>query len=72
MGVLIEIFTKLKKPETEDVLEILKIAIKESLSYYDASYVHAAMKNGLTLVTDDKQLYGMSKKYVKAVTSDEL
>jgi predicted nucleic acid-binding protein len=69
---LIEIFRKLKKPETEDALEILKIAIKESLTYYDASYIHAAVENGLTLVTDDKQLYKTSKKYVKTITSDEL
>lgn len=69
---LIEIFRKLKKPETEEALETLKIAIKESLTYYDASYIHAAVQNGLTLVTDDKQLYKMSKKYVKTITSDEL
>jgi len=69
---LTEIFRKLKKPETEDALEILKIAIKKSLTYYDSSYIHAAMEKGLTLVTDDKQLYKMSKKYVKTITSDEI
>lgn len=69
---LIEVFRKLRKPETEDALETLKIAVKESLTYYDASYINAAMENGLTLVTDDEQLYRMSKKYVKTVTSDEL
>lgn len=72
LSLLIEIFRKLKKPETEEALEMLKIAIKESLTYYDASYIHAAIENGLTLVTDDKQLYTISKKYVKTVTSDEL
>ena len=69
---LIEIFRKLKKPETEDALEILKIAVKENLTYYDASYIHAAMENGLTLVTDDKQLYKTSQKYVKTTTSNEI
>lgn len=69
---LIEVFRKLKKPEAEDALEILKIALKESLTYYDASYIHAAMENGLTLVTDDEQLNKVSKKYVKTITSDEL
>lgn len=69
---LIEVFRKLRKPETEDALETLKIAVKESLTYYDASYINAAMENGLTLVTDDVQLYKMSKKYVNTVTSDEL
>jgi len=69
---LIEVFRKLRKPETEDALETLKIAVKESLTYYDASYINAAMGNGLTLVTDDEPLYKMSKKYVNTVTSDEL
>ena len=69
---LIEVFRKLRKPETEDAFETLKIAVKESLTYYDASYINAATENGLTLVTDDEQLYKMSKKYVNTVTSDEL
>lgn len=69
---LIEIFRKLKKPETEDALEILKIAVEESLTYYDASYIHAAIKNGLTLITNDKQLHKISKKYVKTITGEEL
>ncbi|MEM3403015.1 MAG: type II toxin-antitoxin system VapC family toxin [Nitrososphaeria archaeon] len=69
---LIEIFRKLKKPEAEDAFEILKIALKESISFYDASYVYAAKENDLTLVTDDKQLYKVSKKYVRTITSSEL
>ena len=69
---LIEIFRRLKKPETEDALKILKIAVKESLTYYDASYIHTTMEKGLTLITDDKQLYKTSKKYIKTITSDEL
>ena len=72
LSLLTEIFKKLKKPETEEALETLKIATKESLTYYDASYIHAAMENGLTLVTDDKQLYTTSNKYIKTVTSDKL
>jgi len=72
LSLLTEIFKKLKKPETEEALEILKIAIKESLTYCEASYIHAAVQNSLTLVTDDKQLYTISSKYIKTVTSDKL
>ncbi len=72
LDLLTEIFRKLKKPETEEALETLKIAIKENLTYYDASYIHAAIENSLTLVTDDKQLYTTSSKYIKTVTSDKL
>jgi len=69
---LIEVFRKLRKPETEDALEILKIAVKESLTYYDASYINAAIENSLTLVTDDEELGKISKKYVKTITSEGL
>ena len=69
---LIEVFTKLKKPESEHALEILRIALRESLTYYDASYIQAAKENGLRLVTDDERLINVSKKYVKTVTSDEV
>jgi predicted nucleic acid-binding protein len=68
---LTEVFMKLKKPEKENSLEILKIAAKEGLTYYDAAYIQAAIENKLTLVTDDEKLYRASKKYVKTVTSDE-
>ncbi|MEM3886535.1 MAG: type II toxin-antitoxin system VapC family toxin [Candidatus Methanomethylicia archaeon] len=69
---LIEVFKRLKRLEAEDALEILKIAVNEGLTYYDASYIHTAIKNSLTLVTDDQQLYDISKKYVKTVTSKEI
>jgi len=72
LSLLTEIFKKLKKPETKEALETLKIAIKESLTYYDASYIQAATENGLTLVTDDKQLHTTSSKHIKTVTSDEI
>ncbi|MEM3549869.1 MAG: type II toxin-antitoxin system VapC family toxin [Candidatus Bathyarchaeia archaeon] len=69
---LTEVFLKLKKPKKEDSLETLKIAVREGLTFYDASYIQASLENGLTLVTDDKQLYRKSKKYVRVITTDEL
>ncbi|MGQ9469722.1 MAG: type II toxin-antitoxin system VapC family toxin [Nitrososphaerales archaeon] len=69
---LIEIFRRMKKPKKEDALKTLEIAIKESLTYYDAAYINAAIENSLTLVTDDEKLYKISKKYVKTAKSDEL
>ena len=69
---LMEVFKRLKKPRVEDPLMTLKIAMKENLTYYDASYVSAALKNNLTLVTDDDKLYEAGKKYVKTMKSSEL
>ena len=55
--------------EIEDPQEILKIAVKENITFYDATYLYMAMKNSLTLVTDDEKLYITAKKYVKAIKS---
>ncbi len=52
--------------------EVLDVASKEDLTVYDASYVCAAMKNGLTLVTDDRKLREKASKYVEAISSSEL
>jgi predicted nucleic acid-binding protein len=69
---LTEVFTKLKKPKTEDALDILKIAVKETLTYFDAAYIQTAVKNNLTLVTDDEKLLETGKKYVETITSKQL
>ena len=69
---LTEVFRRLRKPETENSLETLKIAVKEGLTYYDASYISAAVENNLTLVTDDEKLYKIGKKYVRTVKSNDL
>jgi len=72
LGSLIEVFDALKKSKDGNALEILSKALKEGINYYDASYIQAAIDNGLTLVTDDLQLYNVSKKYVKTMKSDEV
>jgi len=75
-GVLLDLFVQvfgvLRKPEMEDGSKVLKVAVKESLSYYDAAYVSAALENGLVLVTDDERLCRIGKKYVETVSSNEL
>ena len=72
LGSLIEVFDALKKSKDGNALDILSKALKEGINYYDASYIQAAIDNGLTLVTDDLQLYNASKKYVKTMKSDEV
>jgi predicted nucleic acid-binding protein len=72
LDTLTEAFKRLKKPKNEDALETLRIATEENLTFYDASYIQAAIKNGLTLVTDDEKLLKKAKKYTKAITSQQL
>ncbi len=52
--------------------EVFDLAVKEGLTVYDASYVLTAMKNKLTLVTDDQKLASKASKYVKCITTKEL
>ncbi|MFO7967395.1 MAG: type II toxin-antitoxin system VapC family toxin [Archaeoglobaceae archaeon] len=52
--------------------DILKISLNEYLTFYDASYIHNAAKNDLSLVTDDKKLKKAANKYLKVLESEEI
>ncbi len=53
----------------EEGREILRLAEREGLTYYDASYLYMAIKCKLALVTDDEKLLEKAKKYVEAFKS---
>jgi predicted nucleic acid-binding protein len=42
----------------------LRLAENEGLTFYDASYLQAAIDRGLTLVTEDTKLRRAAKKHV--------
>ena len=44
-----------------DVSGVQEVAVKESLTFYDAAYVYVARKHGLKLVTEDKMLLKLPK-----------
>jgi len=69
---LMEVVRRMEKIEIEKPLEILRIAVEENLTYYDASYLQAAIEKDLTLITDDKKLYVAGKKYIETLKSDEI
>lgn len=48
-----------------DVVNVLKLAVKENLTFYDASYLQVAYSTKSELVTDDKKLRDKAEKYVK-------
>ena len=72
LDALVEVLKKMREVRVEDASAILNIAVREGLTYYDASYIHAAIKKGTTLVTDDKKLHSIAEKYVETITSEEL
>jgi predicted nucleic acid-binding protein len=48
-----------------DVVNTLKIAVKEGLTFYDASYIQIAYSTRSELITDDKKLRDKAEKYVE-------
>jgi len=56
----------------EDLDEIMKIAIQEKLTFYDAYYLYSARKNKLILVTNDKKLYNAAKNKIQVLNSYDL
>lgn len=56
----------------EKLLEAYDVAIKEDLTFYDASYIIAAQSAGLRLVSHDAKLAEKAKKYVSVISSMNL
>lgn len=52
--------------------EVFDLAIMEGVTVYDASYLHAAMMNKLTLVTDDSKLIDIARKYTSTISTAQL
>ena len=56
----------------DDEVKVYELASREGLTIYDASYLHIAIRDGLTLVTDDKKLRNKASRHVKVLTTKEL
>lgn len=52
--------------------EIVSLAGKYNLSFYDASYVYLAIKNNATLVTEDSKLVNKIGAYIEVTTASNL
>jgi len=72
LSTLVEVLKRMNVVLIEDGSAVLSIAVEEGLTYYDASYIHAAYRNGLTLITDDERLGSIAKKYVQTATSSDI
>ena len=47
---------------------VFELAARDGLTVYDASYLYVAMKNGYTLVTDDRELRSRASRYVEVAS----
>jgi len=52
--------------------DILRIAISKRITAYDASYIALAMKQGLTLITEDKKLFQAASDLIKVLSLDNI
>ncbi len=57
----------------EEIKEkVLDLSLENNITFYDASYVHPAVTNGWTFVTEDKELREKVKTEVKTLTAKQL
>jgi len=56
----------------DEEVKVFKLASREGLTIYDASYLYIAIRDGLTLVTDDNKLKNKASQHVMALTTKEL
>jgi predicted nucleic acid-binding protein len=57
---------------SQDVVRTLELAENEGLTFYDASYLQAAIDRNLSLVTEDGKLRRAAKKHVTVMTAFDL
>jgi len=69
---LSQLFSVLDILETGIDTNTLKISLDENLSYYDASYLQAAIFSGDLLVTEDNKLLKSAVRYVEACKLENL
>lgn len=52
--------------------EVLDLAVKIRLTFYDAAYLHASIKRNKPLVTEDNVLYNAAKQFTTVRKAEEL
>ncbi len=56
-----------------DMREICAVAARTGLTFYDAAYLYVAIRNGLTLVTEDRELAEKARELgVRVLSAEEL
>jgi predicted nucleic acid-binding protein len=69
---LARLLKQMKEASVKYEAAALIIAVEEGLTYYDASYIQAAIDNASILVTDDAELLSKAKRYVETQASAEI
>jgi predicted nucleic acid-binding protein len=67
-----EALLELKKINIDNMGDILALAVERNLTYYDASYVYIAEREGLKLVTEDLELVRKCRFAVRTKDVEDL
>lgn len=67
-----QIVDRMAKIAVNSSTQALEIAVDNRLTYYDASYVQAAIESRTAMVTDDDRLYKVGRKYVEVLKSRDV
>ena len=67
-----EALSEMKKISINGAGEALKIAVERNLTFYDASYVCIAEKEGLKLVTEDAEILSKCRLAVKTEDANDI
>ena len=66
------ILKNFKTLELNEFKSVGEIAVKENLTFYDASYIQASKENNLTLISDGEELLAKASNYIKAIKLNEI
>ena len=58
------VLSSLKVLDDPPLDEVLEVAVKRGLTFYDASYAYVAESSGLVLVTQDRELLAKTKNAI--------
>ena len=60
--------TRVLSVEAEELPQVADLAAKESITFYDASYIIVAKTQNLILATEDERLERVASKYTKTAS----
>ncbi|MBI2126643.1 MAG: type II toxin-antitoxin system VapC family toxin [Thaumarchaeota archaeon] len=64
-----ELLSEIREERIDDMKLVQEIALKNDLTFYDASYVHVAIRSGSKLVTSDGEILWKFKDVTLDLTS---
>lgn len=67
----IVLHTNILTADAESLAEVARMATRERITFYDASYISIAKGKNLTLVTEDVRLRKVSSKHARTISCKE-